>query len=167
MCGPDTYLTTVEQCILQITGKDKVISQLPVVFDINQEDRDMLEVRLMQIREKLLDDGKGTVMLMQPDITTGFTTDLISSVVNDAEHIASLQILMDYFPFFNPDHACKVYECIQELLSSNVICTSDDSSDDCIIDLPPSDTDCSDDAWSDSDNWDEYTKPVLRDSDSE
>ena len=165
--GSDTFLTLAEISIMQIASQlDRNISQLPVVFNITQDDRDILEVQLLEMRVNIIDEGARANLLIHPDVATGFTTDLVSSIVKGVEHIASLQVLLDYFPFFNVEHALKVYECIQHLFASKLITDSDDS-DDCIVDLPPSDTSSDDCFNSDEDDWDKYTKPVLRDTSSD
>lgn len=162
--GSGLYLSHIEKEMASVTLKQTDIRKLPIVYRVEQDDRDILDLQLREIRKSFHKEVEEVDILTSGDVATGFTLELINNVVSAVEHIGSLEILMEYFPFFNESHACKVFESIQCLLSAKIIC-SDESDDDCIIDLPSSDSDNSEEL-SDGNEWEECRTPELRDSDS-
>ena len=112
---PHMYLSAAESNLYdKAKRQQRQITELPVVFDIDQDDRYLLELNLVDMRQRVQAECKMTDMPMKADITTGFILDLIQDVVSKVEHISSPHILMVYFPFFNQSPACEVYDCIQK-----------------------------------------------------
>ena len=169
--GADTYLTHAEREIYNICKQEsETITQLSIVRNITQDDRDILQYELFKIRSSIFDDTLTKEFIMHEDIATGFTDDLIESIVQHVEYIASVHVLLLYFPFFNDDHARAVYQSIEKLFPPNAddTDTNEKSDDECIFDIPSSDSE-SDilDTNFLEDTLTDYCKPVLREADSE
>ena len=148
------------------------IEKLPVMYVISETDRDMLQCHLWHIKDKILNAVNDQNFITKPDICTGFTDDLVEDIVHKVEYISSLDILLEYFPFFNISHATEVYDCIQRLFSTQTIELLDHELD-CVLDLSSSDeSDQMEGAMDDNeddceDEFSEYRKPNLHDSDSD
>ena len=164
--GENIYQTQAEQELIQICSKENLkINQLPMVYTITEHDRELLHIHLLQIQAKITEEGVGQDSVMQPHLCTGFSDQLIKSIVMNVEYVSSVETLLRHFPFFNDCHATIVYDCIARLFSSKIIDHDDLQDSDCLVDLPLSESSSEEDI--NEEDLDECAKPYLHDSDSE
>jgi hypothetical protein len=156
------YQSNAEYQILKVNTCTPNLSKSAKVRNVSEEEKINFKEELLQIQASLLDSDARKGIITQPGIVTGFSDELIDSLVRDIEHIGSLHILVQYFPFFNTAHAEAVYECIQKLFAQNYIQDTDDEILCDILSSEDSDSGASDNSDDPIDNFDNYTVPIIR-----
>ena len=166
--GPNVYLSKAENEIINQKTDIKSISDLPKVWPhIGDHDRLKFEQSLGEIRLSLLDQECAKDMIVHADIVTGFSSQLIHSLVDNLEYISSVETLMNFFPFFNVSHAVLVYDLIAARFPSHHTVNSEDEDNECLCDICSSDSDNTEAEFVMEEQWDDYTKPTVGISDSD
>ena len=164
--GPHMYLTEAEKA-LNSKSTIKAISDLEIAFkDITESDRQLFQHELVEMKKSLVNPLEEKDMLVDAGIVTGFSTQLVDSLVSNMEYIASLDILMDYFPFFDEQHAVQVFDKVNAMFSHKFSLLTENSGDEseCIEGIVSSEGDISEDdveLFDDLECGYNYSKPVL------
>ena len=158
--GADVFQPYAEKCIdaANADAKTHSLTNQPIVLEITQDDQDIFQSELQSIKDSLIQQDS-IHAIVQRAIITGFSDQLISSLVENLKYISSVKLLLDYFPFFCTEHATLVYDAAMKCFADKLIMASDQAECLCDIESP------SDDSSTELENWEDYTKPMLNFSD--
>ena len=157
--GPESYLTEAEKMLENEVDMQKPIHENSKIYaDITDDDRQLFKDGLHQIQSSLIGQFAAKDAIIETGFATGFTDELINGLVTYMEYISSVDMIMEYFPIFNPEHAEHVYAMLAKMFS-NKLAKEKDANEDyvCIADIQSSDY-----SEDEDDLCDYVSKPTIR-----
>ena len=110
----NNYLSRSEISIKNILSKTPEHENIPVCHDISPTQRLSLQTALLEYRSSILSPDKK--MFAGVDLCTGYTRQLVDSIVSKVQYIGSPAVLEMQFTFFNKKHVLDTWDIICSVL---------------------------------------------------
>ena len=125
-CPKQLYQSTAETAIRKLhAGKNSEnVESTEIVNVITEEQHALLHDRLIAYRSELANHYSHEKLLTGLDYATGYSSVLVSNILENAKYLKSFQYLKDKFSFYNEEHAIQTWGIICEVLQ---LVTDEDS----------------------------------------
>ena len=126
VCDCDTKCTEannlsspVAKCVKSSSHVDDNLHLVKKELTVSTEQRQQLHDCLMAYQSELVEYCQHEQLLTGIDIASGFSCLLIEQIVQNLQHIDTIEYLRDHFDFFSEEHVIETWQFINTIVLSN------------------------------------------------